>query len=80
MSEDREKLRTIANGWIAVGALVLIALGAFAIAHYGYDVPILERKKGIIASPEKVRFTILMIGSLAAVFLGLGLLLRKWTR
>ena len=49
-------------GAIVLGSLIVIAVGALAVAHYGYDVPIYRRHRRGFASPSGIAFTLLTLG------------------
>ena len=61
-----------------VGSLMVLFIGAMAIAHYAYGMPIEDRDTGQLSSPANTLTTFLMIGGGGALFLVMGILLYRW--
>jgi hypothetical protein len=61
-----------------VGSLVVLFIGAVAIAHYGYGMPIQDRDTGQLSTPANTLMMFMMIGGGGVLFLVLGVLLYAW--
>jgi hypothetical protein len=75
MEDHREVLRRVARGWIIVGSLVVLFIGAISIAHFFYGVPIHNRNTGQPSTPEETRAVLLFISSGGAFFVAMGAVL-----
>jgi hypothetical protein len=76
---DRPKLRFyLAGWWILVGGLSLAAIGAVAVAHYAYDMPIYDTGTGALSTPANTLRMFLVLGAASALFLIIGILFRRW--
>jgi hypothetical protein len=53
-------------------------MGAMAIAHYGFGVPVHDRNTGQLSTPADTLSSMLIIGGGMALFLVLGVLLHRW--
>ena len=70
--------RRIARGWIIVGSLLVVFISAMAVAHYVYGMPIHNGNTGELSTPGNTLMTFLVIGVGGALFVVLGILLRRW--
>lgn len=68
----------IARGWILIGSLGLAFIGAMAIAHYAFEMPVHDRNTGQLSTPGNTLSTMLIIGGGMALFLVLGIMLHRW--
>ena len=78
LAKDPSLRRRIARGWMLVGCLSMVFIGAMAIAHYAYGMPIEDRDTGRLSTPANTLMMFLMIGGGGALFLVLGMLLYRW--
>ena len=70
----------VSTGAIVLGSIIVIAVSAVAIAHYGYDMPIYRRTRGTVripAKPSGIIFALLMLGVGGTLALCAGLYLRR---
>lgn len=70
--------RCLARGWIILGSLGVAFIGAMAVAHYVYGVPVHDRNTGELSTPANTLKIFTLIGGGAALFLVLGVLLHRW--
>ena len=78
LAKEPSLRRRIARGWVLVGSLLVLFIGAMAIAHYAYGMPIEDRDTGQLSTPANTLMTFLMIGGGGALFLLLGILFYRW--
>ena len=78
LAKEPSLRRRIARGWVLVGSLLVLFIGAMAIAHYAYGMPIEDRDTEQLSTPANTLMTFLMIGGGGALFLLLGILFYRW--
>ena len=61
-----------------LGSLLVIFIGAMAVGHYVYEMPVHNNNTGETATPAEVLSVLLMIGGGGALFILLGFLLHRW--
>lgn len=65
-------VRKIAQGWIVLGALGLIFVFVFAIAHYVFGVTVHEAHSQHVASSKQMSRTLIMLFAGSAAFTAVG--------
>ena len=78
--EPKSHFRLLARGWAFLGTVLLIFDLAFAIAHYGFGVPMSDKGSGHLADPNETALTIFMIGLVGSVFAGMGFAILRLQR
>jgi len=76
--QDPNLARRIGAWWILVGSLGLVFVAVLATAHYGYGVEVHDQDTGKLAAPQKIRETLMLLGGGFALFLAMGLALRRY--
>jgi cytochrome bd-type quinol oxidase subunit 2 len=70
--------KRIARSWMIVGGLLALFMGAMAVAHYAYGMPIQNKNTGADSTPGEALTMFLMIGGGGLLFLVMGILLHGW--
>ena len=78
LSKKPDVRSRIARGWIIVGFLMMLFVGAMAVAHYVYGVPIQNNDTGKPETPAETLGGALFLGGGGMFFFVMGLLLRRW--
>jgi hypothetical protein len=78
LSKKPDVRSRIACGWIIVGFLMMLFVGAMAVAHYVYGVPIQNNDTGKPETPAETFGGALFLGGGGMLFFTMGLLLRRW--
>lgn len=68
----------IARGWIVIGALMIVFIGAMAVAHYVYGMPVHDRNTGESSTPLNTLVVFMLLGGGGGFFLVMGVLLHRW--
>ena len=78
LAKQPDLRRRIARGWMIVGSLLVVFIGAMAVGHYVYGVPVHNNNTGELATPSEVLSGLLVIGGGGALFVILGFALYRW--
>ena len=74
-ADHRAVLRRIARGWMSLGSLLVVFVGAVAVAHYEFGMSVVDTSTGLPNTPEEIRSGLLLIGGGGAFLAVLGAIL-----
>jgi hypothetical protein len=78
LGDKPDMRKQIARGWIILGGLVALFMGAMAVSHYVYGMPIQNRDTGVNSTPAEALTMLLIIGGGGLLFVAMGILLHRW--